>query len=141
MISPAKLSEIRRLFFAEHWKVGTIASQLGVHRDVVERAIGPLGPPPKGQPRAQLLEPFLPFVLDTLEQYPRLRATRLLRMLQDRGYDGSIRTLRRHVAQVRPAARREVFLRTETLPGTRACPRSGSRRPSPEGGEPWLPIS
>jgi transposase len=87
---------------------------------VVERAIGLLGPPPKSQPRAQLLDPFMPFVLDTLQQYPRLRATRLLRMLQARGYAGSIRTLRRHVAQVRPARRREVFLRTETLPGEQA---------------------
>ena len=32
-------AEIRRLFFAEHWKVGTIAAQLGVHHDTVSLAI------------------------------------------------------------------------------------------------------
>jgi transposase len=32
MISPELRARIRRLFFAEHWKIGTIASELGVHR-------------------------------------------------------------------------------------------------------------
>jgi hypothetical protein len=35
MISPRLRARIRRLFFAEHWKVGTIATELGVHRDTV----------------------------------------------------------------------------------------------------------
>ena len=33
-------SEIRTLFFGEHWVVGTIASQVGVHPDVVRRVLG-----------------------------------------------------------------------------------------------------
>jgi len=33
-------AEIVRLHFAEHWKVGTIAAQLGVHPDVVRRILG-----------------------------------------------------------------------------------------------------
>ena len=36
-------AEIRRLYFAEHWKRGTIVTQLGVHADVVERVLGRLG--------------------------------------------------------------------------------------------------
>ncbi len=43
-ISEQTEAEIRRLFFAEHWKRGTIATQLGQHFDTVARAIGPLGP-------------------------------------------------------------------------------------------------
>ena len=31
MISPEIRAQIRRYFYAEHWKVGTIASELGVH--------------------------------------------------------------------------------------------------------------
>ena len=31
-------AEIARLFHAEHWKIGTICTQLGVHDDVVEQA-------------------------------------------------------------------------------------------------------
>ena len=29
MITPAQRAEIRRLFYGEHWKIGTIAAQLG----------------------------------------------------------------------------------------------------------------
>ena len=39
MITPEQRAEIRRLFYAEHWKVGTIAAALGVHRDTVCAAI------------------------------------------------------------------------------------------------------
>jgi hypothetical protein len=35
-------AEIRRLHFAEHWPAGTVATQLGVHPDVVRRVLGPL---------------------------------------------------------------------------------------------------
>lgn len=46
---------------------------------------------------------------------PRLRATRLYDMLVERGYEGSVRTVRRHVRRVRPAPKSEVFLRIEAL--------------------------
>jgi hypothetical protein len=41
-------------------------------------------------------------------------------MVRDRGYAGSIRTLREHVAAVRPRPRREVYLSTDTMPGEQA---------------------
>ena len=28
------------VFYAEHWKVGTISTELGVHHEAVERALG-----------------------------------------------------------------------------------------------------
>ena len=39
MITPAQRAEIRRLFYGEHWKVGTIAAQLGLHRETVRAAV------------------------------------------------------------------------------------------------------
>jgi len=39
MISPETRVQIRRYYYAEHWKVGTIASELGVHPDAVRNAI------------------------------------------------------------------------------------------------------
>ncbi len=39
MITPEQHAEIRRLYFGEHWKVGTIATNLGVHHDTVRAAI------------------------------------------------------------------------------------------------------
>jgi len=120
-IDRATEAEIRRLYFAEHWKKGTIAEQLGVHRDVVERVVGALGPAPKGrEARPNVLDPYRGFVLETLERYPTLSATRLFDMLGERGYPGSLRTLRRFVLGHRPARRSQVYLRLETLPGEQA---------------------
>jgi transposase len=120
-VSKAVAAEIRRLYFAEHWKRGTIATQLGVHFDTVVRVLGSFGPK-AGSPRpdARVLEPYIPFVDETLARYPRLVATRIHDMLVERGYEGSLRTLRRHVREARPAPRNEVFLRVETLPGEQA---------------------
>ena len=39
MITPAQRAEIRRLYFGEHWKVGTIAAALGVHHETVRAAL------------------------------------------------------------------------------------------------------
>lgn len=114
-------AEIRRLFFAEHWKRGTIAAQLGVHPDVVVRVVGSLGPAPRcNEPTMTLIEPFAAFVDETLTTYPRLVATRLFDMVRERGYTGSIRTLRKYVQANRPRPKVEASLRMQTLPGEQA---------------------
>jgi transposase len=66
-----------------------------------------------------LTDPYLDFLRQTLQQYPRLRATRLLQMIQPRGYTGSVSQLRRVVADLRPP-RREAFLRLRAFPGEQA---------------------
>jgi transposase len=115
-------TDIRRLFFAEHWKIGTIAAQLHVHPDVVRRVAGLTSIkrvlPSLAAPL--LLEPFVPIVQETLQRYPSLRATRLFDMLRARGYEGSLRTLRRRVRALRPTRRVEAFTHIETLPGEQA---------------------
>lgn len=119
---PAELrARIRRLFFAEHWRIGTIAGELGVHHDTVRRAIEAerfLRPGVVHRP--SMLDAYKAFVGETLEQHPRLRATRLFEMARDRGYRGSVVQLRRYVATVRPAPRSEAYLRLQTLPGEQA---------------------
>src|SRR5271165_6371681 len=116
MISPEMRAQIRRYFYAEHWKVGTIASELGVHPDAVRNAIEAqrLG---GAQPlRPSMVDPYLAFIRQTLEQHPRLRATRIYHMARERGYTGSVVQLRRAVGRLRPQIR-EPFLRLETFPG------------------------
>jgi len=76
-VPPEVEAEVRRLFFAEHWKVGTIAQQLDVHHDVVRRVLGLLPPPEATAPRARRLDPYRDFIAARLKDYPRLRATRL----------------------------------------------------------------
>jgi len=85
---------------------------------VVRRVVGPHGPEPKGRdPRPSVLDPYRGFVLETLERYPSLVATRVYDMICERGYTGSLRTLRRCVLLNRPAPACEVYLRIETLAG------------------------
>lgn len=119
--TPGQEAEIIRLHFVEHWRVGTIASQLGVHPDVVRRVLG-IGQVRASAepPRGRLCDAYRDFIVETLTRYPRLRATRLYDMLRERGYKGSARTLREYVAPIRPAPRREVYLRTEPLVGEQA---------------------
>jgi hypothetical protein len=116
MITPETRAQIRRYFYAEHWKIGTIASELSVHPDTVRNAIESerfRNTPPL---RASLVDPYADFIRQTLDQHPRLRATRIYQMIQDRGYTGSVVQLRRTVAQLRPQIR-EPFLRLQVFPG------------------------
>jgi transposase len=116
MITPEQHAEIRRLYYGEHWKVGTIAAALGVHHETVRAAImNDTQGVRRGTCRATQLDPYLPFVRDTLAQYPRLRATRLFEMVKGRGYVGSVVQLRRAVRLIRPAATATVYRRLTTL--------------------------
>ena len=120
MIDPETRAQIRRYFYAEHWKVGTIAAELGVHHDTVRGAIeAERFIRPSAVHRTSMLDPYKAFLAEALEQHPRLRATRLFEMIRDRGYGGSVVQLRRHVATIRPAPR-EAYLRLATLPGEQA---------------------
>lgn len=118
MIPPELFAKIRRLFFAEHWKVDTIATELGVHHDTVERAIDADHFFQAGAVlRPSALDPYKPFLLETLQVYPRLRATRLHQMVRARGYPGSAVQVRRWVKTVRPKAVAEAYFKRVTLPG------------------------
>jgi transposase len=117
MISLLQRAEIRRLFYAEHWSVGTIADALGVHHETVSRALNRARVHSGLQIRPSELDPYKGFIATTLEQYPRLRATRVHAMLRERGYPGSAVQVRRYVRSVRPAARAEAFFRLDTLVG------------------------
>src|SRR5712691_7610807 len=119
MISPEQSANIRRLFYAEHWKIGTIASELGLHPDTVRAALASERFLSGRAPRVSLTEPYLDFIRQTLEQHPRLRVTRPFQMLRERGYSGSVVQLRRVVATLR-RPRQEAFLRLSTLPAEQA---------------------
>src|SRR5215212_8919930 len=111
MITPEQRARIRRLFFAEHWKVGTIAAELGIHHETVKLAV--LADRRAQAPRVvpSRLDLYKDFVRATVEQHPRLRATRLHEMIRARGYDGSVVQLRRYLQRARPATQTEAYLR------------------------------
>ncbi len=111
--------EILRLHHAEKWPVGTIATQLGVHHDVVERVLEQDGVPQGPAVRPRMIDPYLDFVRDTWAKYEKLPASRLWSMCRERGYPGAKDHFRTVVKPHRPAPK-EAFLRLTVLPGEQA---------------------
>ena len=115
MIDLETVTRIRQLHYAEHWPVGTIAKELGLHHETVRRALSD-APRPRPAPRPSRFDPYLGFVREVLGAYPRLTSTRLWHMLRERGCPLSVRQVRDKVAELRPS-RREAFLKRRTFPG------------------------
>jgi transposase len=116
MLSSDLRVQIRHWFYAEHWKVGTIAQELGLHPDTVRHALDTEQFNRDKALRPLVTDPYVEFIRQTLQNYPRLRATRIYHMIRDRGYTGSVVQLRRLVARLRPV-RQEAFLRLRAFPG------------------------
>ncbi|MGB6605436.1 MAG: IS21 family transposase [Steroidobacteraceae bacterium] len=118
MISRELEAEILRLHHAEGWPVGTLARQLHLHHSTVRRVLGQAGIPAAHQyTRPLMVEPFIPFIQETLARYPTLRASRLYRMVRERGYPGAPDHFRAIVARYRPRQAAEGYLRLRTLAG------------------------
>jgi transposase len=114
-------AQILRYHHVEHWRIGTIATQLGVHRTTVQRVLAQAGLPARlAQPRASAVDPYLPFIRETLEKFPTLTASRLHAMVRERGYPGGPDHFRHLVTLHRPRPKAEAYLRLRTLPGEQA---------------------
>ncbi len=116
MIDLETRARIRQLFYAEHWKIGTIARELGLHHETVRMAIETDRFNSSKTLPPSATDPYAGFIREMLQKHPHLRATRIFQMIRDRGYTGSVVQLRRFVACVRPA-HKEAFLRLSTFPG------------------------
>lgn len=121
MITPETRAEINRLYHAEHFTCQAIAEHLRIHhltvRNVVRRELivaSSAAPVPK------LLDPFVPFIKARLEQYPKMRGPRLMQMLIDRGYKGSLNTVRRGLQEHRPKGMQRAFLPLTSFIGDEA---------------------
>ncbi len=120
-IPPELEAQILRYYHAEKWRVGTIATQLHVHHSVVSRVLAQAGLPPLGTVRrTSAIDPYLPFIRETLEQFPTLTASRLYGMVKERGYPGRPDHFRHLMALHRPRRKTEAYLRLRTLPGEQA---------------------
>jgi transposase len=118
MIGRDREAEILRLFHAEKWRVGTVATQLGLHHSTVRRVLSQAGlDAGRVSVRPSMADLYVPFIEETLKQYPRLRASRLFEMVKARGYPGQPDHFRTIVARYRPRPPAEAYLRLRTLPG------------------------
>lgn len=116
-IPPEMTAQILRLYYAEKWRCGTIARHLLVHHSTVRRVLAQAGLPAIASTRSARIDPYLPFILQTLESYPTLTASRLHAMVCERGYRGGVDYFRRLIARHRPRRPAEAYLRLRTLPG------------------------
>ena len=116
-IGPDVAARILRLYEVEHWRVGTIATQLHLHRDTVRRVLHERGAPAGAPLRRSLIEPYRDFITQTLATYPTLTARRLFDMACERGYAGKHSHFRHLVRSLRPRPGAEAYLRLRTLPG------------------------
>ena len=120
-IDKALEAKILRYHLVEKWLVGTISSQLNVHHGVVERVLGQAGMPKVERAiRSSIIDPYLPFISETLAQFPTLTAARLYEMAQQRGYPGGVSHFRQRISEMRPHKQPEAYLRLKTLPGEQA---------------------
>ena len=120
-IPPDLEAQILRYYWAEKWRVGTIARQLHVHPDTVSRVLSQAGLPRIGAPqRPSKIDPFLPFIQETLTKFPKLTAKRLHGMVWERGYRGCDSHFRHIIARLRPHPPTEGYLRLRTLPAEQA---------------------
>src|ERR1700692_3007628 len=120
-IPPDLEAQILRYYHVEKWRVGTIARQLHVHHGTVARVLAQAGLPRIGPPaRHSQVEPYLPFIHQTLEKFPTLTASRLYAMVRERGYRGSGDHFRHLIACYRPRPAAQAYLRLRSLPGEQA---------------------
>lgn len=119
-ISSELEAQILRYHHVEKWRLGTIARQLHVHYGTVARVLAQAGVPRIGPTRSSRIDPFLPFIEQTLEKFPTLTASRLYGMVRERGYAGGPDHFRHVISRHRPRRKAEAYLRLRTLMGEQA---------------------
>lgn len=120
-ISDELTAKILRYHHVEKWRVGTIANQLNVHHSVVTRVLNQSGIPKSTRTtRESIVAPFMGFIMETLNKYPTLTASRLYEMVRQRGYKGGADHFRYLISLYRPRPPAEAYLRLRTLPGEQA---------------------
>ena len=112
---------ILRLHLVEGWRVGTIAREVGVHHNTVKRVLKTHGLPLKpAAKRPSMVDPYRPFIEETLAKHPTMPASTLHAMCVERGYPGAEGHFRAVIARLRPRKPAEAYQRLRTLPAEEA---------------------
>jgi transposase len=111
--------------------VRTIARELGISRESVQRVLAQVAGERSGQaPSAHTLLPphrrqsqldaYEPVLRELLARYPDITSRRLFEELRRRGFRGQYTIVRERVGLLRPRPAKEPVLRFETAPGAQA---------------------
>jgi transposase len=129
MIPSEVEAEIERLWRVEGiHSIGTIARMVDAHRDAVERVLAKAelverkgDHPEQRKKRPSIVDPYMPFIDETLRRYPKICASRVFGMLKERGYSGTSSSVIREVVRSRrPVPPQEALLKLSMLPGEQA---------------------
>jgi hypothetical protein len=91
-----------------------------LHHGTVARASAQAGLPRIGCTGSSQIDPYLPFILQTLEKFPTLTASRLYLIVRERGYGVGADHFRHIISWHRPRPKAEAYLRLRTLQGEQA---------------------
>jgi len=122
MITIETWAYIRRLYLHDGVSISAIATELGLDRKTVRRAIRTenfLDRQQQPRARSSKLDAFKPAIDRLLEKTPHLSGVRILEKLKPLGYSGGKSILNEYLATL-PQRQGEVFLRLETGPGEQA---------------------
>ena len=126
-LSRHQIAEIHHLSVVEGWSNYALSQRYDVHHSTIARALAinhrsALEPPmPDGKDGLPtMIKPFLPQMRKILDAYQAIPATRIAEMLREKGFNGSINTVRRGVRALRKSrkdqrayTKREVFAGAE----------------------------
>jgi hypothetical protein len=100
--TPELKATILHYYDIEKWRIGTIVSQLNISHTTVSNILAKAGLlDARVAQRATLLDPYWPYILQVLEEFPSLPANRLYDMACTRGYDGGADHFRNTIALYR----------------------------------------
>jgi transposase len=118
--------------------ISALSRETGFDRKTVRYDLSRDRPPvtPRTRTKPSKLDPYKPYILDRLANYPRLSRVRLLEEIQGQGYDGKATILGDYLRQVRPTVPVLPEIRYETKPGEMAqCDWSECIASRPDGPE------
>jgi transposase len=113
---PVEWAQVRELV-ADGLSRREIARRLGMNRRTVARLAQASAPPRyRRQPTGSALDPLEPLMRELLVEWPAIAAPRMTELLREHGYQGSVRVVRRRLAELRPRQVRPAQ-RTGYAPG------------------------
>jgi len=118
--------------------ISALSRETGFDRKTVRTYLSRDRPPvtPRTRTKPSKLDPYKPYILERLGNYPRLSRVRLLKEIQEQGYAGKATILGDYLRQVRPTIPVLPEIRYETPPGEMAqCDWSECLVSHPDGSE------
>lgn len=118
MLKVEEWAEVRRLHKVEGLSQRAISRRLGLNRRTVAKALASPAPPRyERSSSGSILDPYKPKIHALLAEDPKLRAVRILELIEPDGYLGKISLVRNFVREIRPLYQpQRVFLRMEYDP-------------------------